>query len=73
MMPILVELKETYAGRAEVIVLDLDEYLNLAKEVGIQMIPTQIFYDESGNEVNRHVGFMAREEIIAQLKSMGIE
>lgn len=36
------------------------------------MIPTQIFFDAQGNEVNRHIGFMAEEEIIAQLDKMGV-
>lgn len=73
MAPILAELKQEYAGRVEVLVLDLDEYYELARKVGIQMIPTQIFYDARGLEVGRHIGFMEKDSIIAQLTRMGVK
>ena len=44
-----------------------------AKRFGIRAIPTQIFFDENGKEVYRHVGFMSKEDITAQLKIMGID
>ncbi|GEM_PF-784449 len=72
MMPILAELGEEYQGRLEVLILDLDEYYELAKEYGVQVIPTQIFFAASGEELSRHVGFMPREEILVQLESMGL-
>jgi thioredoxin 1 len=73
MAPILAELKEEYAGRAEVLVLDLDEYYELARKVEIKMIPTQIFYDTKGSEVARHIGFMEKDSVIAQFARMGIK
>jgi thioredoxin 1 len=73
MAPILEELKQEYAGKAEVLVLDLDEYYELARKVGIKMIPTQIFYDIGGNEIARHIGFMEKDSIIAQFARMGIK
>ncbi|RAL68815.1 hypothetical protein C1G86_1542 [Dehalococcoides mccartyi] len=36
-------------------------------------IPTQLFFDSSGKEVSRHIGFYPKEEIITQLKKMEIE
>lgn len=73
MAPILAELREEYSGRVEVLVLDLDEYYDLARKVGIQMIPTQIFYDIKGNEVARHIGFMEKDSIAAQFTRMGVK
>lgn len=73
MAPILAELKTEYGARAEVLIIDIDEYMELTRSVGIRMIPTQIFYDAQGNEVTRHVGFMGKEEIITQFNSMGID
>lgn len=72
MAPILAELKEEYAGKAEILVLDIDEYMELTRSVGIRMIPTQIFYDSKGSEVTRHVGFMDKQAIIAQFQAMGV-
>ena len=37
------------------------------------VIPTQIFYDASGNELFRHTGFIAKEDILAKWKELGIE
>lgn len=67
------EVKREYEGRVQVIVVDVYENYQLAEDLGIQMIPTQIFYDAEGKEVFRHVGMMTKEEIVAQFKLMGID
>ena len=72
MAPILEELKKEYAGRVEVVFLNLDDYYALATSVGIQMIPTQIFYDRNGSEVSRHVGAMEKQAIVDLIKKMGV-
>ncbi len=73
MLPILEKLQKEYAGRAEILILDVGEYASLSRKYRVMMIPTQIFFDSSGREVNRHQGFMAEEDIVAQLKKMGVE
>ncbi len=70
MLPILTELKQKYRGRAEILVLDLRDHTPLAQSVGVRVIPTQIFYDAQGNEVYRHVGFMGKDALVAQLAKM---
>jgi len=72
MLPILTALKKEYAGRAEVLIIDIDEHMELTQSVGIRVIPTQIFYDSKGNEVSRHVGFMGKDALVAQLAKMGV-
>ncbi len=71
MAPILEELKEEYKGRAEIIFIDVWDQANegkaKAKAFKIMTIPTQIFYDKQGKEVFRHLGFMSKKAIIAQL------
>ena len=44
-----------------------------AKQYGIQVIPTQIFFDASGKELFRHQGFFSREDILAKWKELGVE
>ncbi len=73
MMPILDELKKIYAGRMDVVVIDLTQFPDAARLYGVQIIPTQIFYDASGKELFRHEGFMSKEDILAQWRSLGIE
>lgn len=70
MRPILKEIKKEYSGKAEILVIDVYKYQNLAKEYKIQLIPTLIFFDASGKEVFRHVGLMEKDKIIAKLKEI---
>ncbi len=73
MKPILDELQEDYKGRAEILIIQIDEYPTVTQRVGIRVIPTQIFYDASGTEVYRHEGFIPREDIVAKLAEMGVK
>ena len=73
MLPILEKLQKDYTGRVEILILDVDEYASLARDCRIAVIPTQIFFDASGMEVGRHQGFMPEEDIVRQLKTMGVE
>ena len=73
MAPILAELEKEYQGRAAIMFMDVWKDKAPAERFGIRAIPTQIFFNENGDEVYRHVGFMSREDIVAQLKSMGVQ
>ncbi|MFC2016138.1 thioredoxin family protein [Chloroflexota bacterium] len=73
MKPILEELSIEYKGKLNVVIVEVDDNVDLTRQFGIMMIPTQIFLDSDGEEVFRHVGFYPKEEIIVQLKKMGIE
>jgi thioredoxin 1 len=72
MAPILEKLKKHYEGRASIIFIDVWKHEDQIKKYGIRAIPTQIFYDEKGNEVYRNVGFMGEKAIIRQLEKMGV-
>jgi len=43
------------------------------KAYGIEMIPTQIFYDARGKELDRHTGFMGKEDILAKWRELGVD
>ncbi len=73
MAPILDEMKETFAGELTVEFIDVRTDKAAAKQYGIQVIPTQIFFDASGNEVFRHQGFYSREDMLAKWKELGVE
>jgi len=72
MKPILEELAVEYEAKLNVVIVEIDEYRELTNQYGIMAIPTQIFFDSGGQEIMRHIGFWAKEEIIAQLEKMGI-
>jgi len=73
MAPILDELKEEYAGRLEVVFIDVWQDKDAAQKYGIASIPTQIFLDPAGKELFRHEGFFAKEDILAQWKELGFD
>ena len=73
MKPILENLAAEYKGKLYVAIISVDDYYDLTVKSGIMAIPTQIFYDGSGKEVARHIGFYAKADIVTQLKKMGIE
>ncbi|MHC4622364.1 MAG: organomercurial lyase [Planctomycetota bacterium] len=72
MAPILEELKAEYAGRLEVDFIDVWQNPDAAKEYGIKIIPTQIFFDASGKERFRHEGFFSKEDILAKWRELGV-
>jgi thioredoxin 1 len=73
MKPILENLALEYKDRLNVSIVSVDEYRDLTNHYQIMAIPTQIVFDSSGKEVFRHIGFWAKEDIIAQLNQIGIE
>ena len=73
MAPILEELKKEYAGRMNVEFIDVWVNPDAGKPYGIEMIPSQIFFDASGKELFRHTGFFGKEDILAKWKELGVE
>jgi thioredoxin 1 len=73
MAPILTDLKENYASHFVTEFIDVWENPAAGREYGVEMIPTQIFYDADGRERFRHVGFLGKEDILAQWKALGVE
>lgn len=53
MKPILDSLKTEYAGRANVIFVDIKQERDMASRYRIMIMPTQVFYDARGKEVKR--------------------
>lgn len=72
MAPIIEELKKEYAGRADIIFIDVWKNPDQAKKYGIRAIPTQVFFDAAGKEVHRNVGFMDKKRIVEVLTRLGV-
>ena len=73
MAPIIAKIEKTYEGKAAIVFIDVWKHKEQAGRFGIRAIPTQIFYDQKGDEVYRHVGFMGEQDIVNQLNKMGIQ
>ncbi len=71
MKPVMEKLRRNYAGKLEVIFVDVRKDREIGRRYGIAMIPTQVFLDKKGKEFHRHVGYYSYEEIIDLLKKRG--
>jgi len=64
---------EGIPGQAAIVFIDVWENPQEGPKYGIQLIPTQIFYDARGKEVLRHEGFMEKAAIVAELEKLGVK
>lgn len=72
MAPILADLKSQYEGRMTVEFIDIWKDPGAGEKYGVEMIPTQIFFDAEGRELYRHTGFLAKEDILAKWNELGV-
>jgi len=72
MEPILRQAAQDYWGKANILFIELDKYPDLARAYRIAVMPTQIFFDASGRQVDSHMGFLAREDIDQRLAALGV-
>ena len=73
MAPIMEKMEKKYQGKAAIVFIDVWKNPDQVSRFGIRAIPTQIFYDSTGREVYRHVGFMSEAAIVEQLTKMGVK
>jgi thioredoxin 1 len=73
MEPVLEDLKTEYAGRMQVEFIDVWKNREQAAQYGVQMIPTQIFYDAAGKELFRRSGFIGKDDILAKWRELGYD
>jgi thioredoxin 1 len=75
MAPILEELGREYEGVMDVRFIDvnLTQNVPLARQHGIQQIPTQVFLSADGRELWRHEGFLAKDAILAKWNELGYD
>ena len=73
MAPILEDLKTTLVGKLDVQFIDVWQNPEAGKKYGINVIPTQIFYDAQGKELFRHEGFFGKDDILAKWNEFGVD
>jgi thioredoxin 1 len=70
MEKVMGELKPMYSSEVEFRMVYADKEKPLFQQYKIMLIPTQVFVDASGKEVERHVGPLTKEEVIQKLKDL---
>ncbi|MFC1854808.1 FAD-dependent oxidoreductase [Candidatus Dependentiae bacterium] len=70
MHPIFEAAAQSFAGRADFYSINIDEVGEIAREHGIQGIPTFLFLDPSGEEQDRVVGAQSAEDLTEKIESL---
>jgi thioredoxin 1 len=73
MVPVLNKVKKRFAGKAEVVVIDIRYNRDQVQRFQLRAIPTQVFFDREGKEVYRHLGFLDENAIVEQFAKMGVK
>ncbi len=71
MKPVMERLKKDFAGKLEVIFVDVRKDKDAGETYDVFFLPTQVFLDKDGKEFHRHYGFYAYEDIVPVLKKFG--
>jgi thioredoxin len=70
MAKIIEELKTTIGDKVEFRMIYADKEKPLFQQYKIMLIPTQVFVNAEGKEVDRHVGALTKEQVLAKLKEL---
>ena len=70
MEKILAAIKNKYGDQIEVWLVMAEKDKELFQKYKIVGVPTQVFLDASGKEVERHMGVLAENDLIKKLKDL---
>ncbi|MFI5329861.1 MAG: thioredoxin family protein [Desulfobaccales bacterium] len=70
MQKVMAGLKGQYGDQVEFRLVYVDEEKPLFGEYKIVAIPTQVFLNAEGKEVDRHLGALPKEEVLKKLKEL---
>ena len=72
MQPILSNLEKRFSGKMNIVFVHVHHFPLLASRYRINLIPIQVFFDKTGKEVFRHMGFFPQAEVEKKLVEMGV-
>jgi thioredoxin 1 len=70
MAKIMAELTKSHSDQVEFRMVYVDKEKPLFEQYKIMLIPTQVFLDASGKEVDRHIGALTKEAVLEKLKEL---
>ncbi len=73
MQPVMKNIEKKYGDQIRVIFHDVRKEKEKIAQYRIEMIPTQVFLDENGKEIHRHVGYYPEKAIDEFLKRRGLK
>jgi thioredoxin 1 len=69
--PILKDVAQEFSGKAHVLIIDVFQYQELARQHRIHLIPTLVFFNAQGKETFRRSGVWDKASIAKKLKDAG--
>jgi len=72
MKPIIEELQKEIPDKANILFINVNEQPVLTRQYKITLIPLQVFFDKSGTEIYRHIGFYPKDSIMVWLNKAGL-
>jgi thioredoxin 1 len=72
MKPIIEELQKELPDKANILFINVNEQPVLTRQYKITLIPLQVFFDKSGAEIYRHIGFYPKDSIMVWLNKAGL-
>ena len=69
---IIGELQKSHREQVEFRLVYADKEQDMFKQYRVMLIPTQVFLDAAGQEVDRHVGPLTKEEILQKFKKLDL-
>jgi thioredoxin 1 len=70
MQQVMADLKTSHGDQVEFRMVYADEERPMFEPYKIVAIPTQVFLNAEGKEVDRHLGALSKEEVIKKLKEL---
>lgn len=70
MKQVMADLTVSHGDKVEFRMVYADEEKELFRQYGIMLIPTQVFFNAEGKEVDRHIGPLTKEEVLQKLKDL---
>jgi len=70
MKEVMAALKTSHGDQVEFRMVYVDEEKPMFEQYKIVAIPTQVFLNAEGKEVDRHIGALAKEEVLKKLKEL---
>jgi thioredoxin 1 len=70
MKQVMADLNASHGSQMEFRMVYVDENRPMFGQYQIVAIPTQVFLDASGKEVDRHLGALTKEEVLQKLKEL---
>jgi thioredoxin 1 len=70
MKQVMADLKASHGNQVEFRMVYVDENRPMFGQYKIVAIPTQVFLNPEGKEVDRHLGALTKEEVLQKLKQL---